>query len=162
MGICTDQEINHGFLYPSADIAQLFPIASNGRYSCQKRSGLVQVECEVYAVGWDMHRSACRPRVYVTRIPHKDLRVVILAHHSALVRSYTMQPFTIMCKRGRAKHGVKDDHAFVWKHAIFRHLPSRNQSTDQDEILHDILRRQGYAMYQKWLESVAWRRPTNR
>jgi hypothetical protein len=30
----------------------------------------------------------------------------------------------ITCKRGRAKHSVKDDHAFLWKHAIFSHLPS--------------------------------------
>jgi hypothetical protein len=43
----------------------------------------------------------------------------------------------ITCRRGSAKHSVKDDHAFLWKHAIFRHLPSRNPSTDQDEVLHD-------------------------
>jgi hypothetical protein len=36
-------------------------------------------------------------------------------------------------------------HAFLWKHAIFRHLPSRNPSTDQNAILHDWLRRQGHA-----------------
>jgi hypothetical protein len=60
------------------------------------------------------------------------------------------------CKRGSAKHSVKDDHAFLWKHAIFRHLPSRNPLTDQDEILHDWLRRRCYAMCQK---SVSWRRP---
>ena len=27
---------------------------------------------------------------------------------------------TITCKRGSAKHSVKDDHAFLWEHAIFR------------------------------------------
>ena len=43
----------------------------------------------------------------------------------------------ITCKRGSAKHSVKDDHAFLWEHAIFRYPPSRNPSTDQDEILHD-------------------------
>jgi hypothetical protein len=43
----------------------------------------------------------------------------------------------ITCKRGSAKHSVKDDHAFLWKHAIFSHLPSRNPLIDQDEILHD-------------------------
>jgi hypothetical protein len=36
-----------------------------------------------------------------------------------------------------ALSSVKDDHAFLWKHAIFTHLPSRNPSTDQNEILHD-------------------------
>jgi hypothetical protein len=36
--------------------------------------------------------------------------------------------------RQRYKHSVKDDHAFLRKHAIFRHLPSRNPETDQDEI----------------------------
>jgi hypothetical protein len=34
----------------------------------------------------------------------------------------------ITCKRGSAKYSVKDDHAFLWKNAIFRHLPSRNPS----------------------------------
>ena len=32
----------------------------------------------------------------------------------------------ITCKRASAKHSVKDDHAFLWEHAIFRYLPSRN------------------------------------
>jgi hypothetical protein len=43
----------------------------------------------------------------------------------------------ITCKRGSAKHSVKDDHAFLWKHAIFSHLSSRNPSTDRDKISHD-------------------------
>jgi hypothetical protein len=43
----------------------------------------------------------------------------------------------VTCKRGSAKHSVKDDHAFLWKHAIFRRLPSRNPLTDQDQILYD-------------------------
>jgi hypothetical protein len=45
--------------------------------------------------------------------------------------------FFITCKRGRPKHSVKDDHAFLWQYATFRHLPSRNPSTDQNEILND-------------------------
>jgi hypothetical protein len=32
----------------------------------------------------------------------------------------------LTCKRGSDKHSVKDDYAFLWKHATFRHLPSRN------------------------------------
>ena len=31
---------------------------------------------------------------------------------------------SITCKRGSAKHSVKDDHAFLWEHAIFRYLPA--------------------------------------
>ena len=65
----------------------------------------------------------------------------------------------ITCKRVSAKHSVKDDHAFLWKHAIFGYLPSRNPSTDQDENLHDWLRRRAYLMCQKWFESVGWGRP---
>jgi hypothetical protein len=30
----------------------------------------------------------------------------------------------IACKRGSAKHNVKDDHAFLWKHAIFSACPA--------------------------------------
>jgi hypothetical protein len=45
--------------------------------------------------------------------------------------------YIITCKRGSAKHSIKDDHALLWKHAIFRHLPCRNHSTDQNENLHD-------------------------
>ena len=30
------------------------------------------------------------------------------------------------CKRGSAKHSVKDDHTFLWEHAIFRNPPSQN------------------------------------
>jgi hypothetical protein len=41
------------------------------------------------------------------------------------------------CASAAALSSVKDDHAFLWKHAIFRHLPSRNPETDQYEILHD-------------------------
>ena len=49
----------------------------------------------------------------------------------------TQSVVVITCKRGSAKHSVKDDHDFLWEHAIFRYLPSRKTSTDQDEILHD-------------------------
>ena len=54
------------------------------------------------------------------------------------------------------------DHAFLWEHAIFRYLPSRNPSTDQDEILRDWLHYRDYAMCQKWLESVGGDSPTDR
>jgi hypothetical protein len=37
----------------------------------------------------------------------------------------------ITSKRGSAKHSVNDDHAFLWKEAIFSHLSSQNPSTDQ-------------------------------
>jgi hypothetical protein len=36
-----------------------------------------------------------------------------------------------------AKHGVKDDFAFLWEHAIFRHPPDKNPLTDRSEILHN-------------------------
>jgi hypothetical protein len=35
-----------------------------------------------------------------------------------------------------AKHGVKDDFAFLWEHAIFRHPPNKNPPTHRSEILH--------------------------
>ena len=52
-------------------------------------------------------------------------------------RALQFSAIIITCKRGSAKHSVKDDHAFLWEHAIFSYPPSRNPSTDQDEILHD-------------------------
>jgi hypothetical protein len=39
-------------------------------------------------------------------------------------------------QRVSAKHGVKDDFAFLWEHAIFRHPPNKNPLTDRSEILH--------------------------
>jgi hypothetical protein len=45
-------------------------------------------------------------------------------------------------QRVSAKHGVKDDFAFLWEHAIFRHPPNKNPLTDRSEILHTLLRRQ--------------------
>jgi hypothetical protein len=39
-------------------------------------------------------------------------------------------------QRVSAKHGVKDDFAFPWEHAIFRHPPNKNPLTDRSEILH--------------------------
>jgi hypothetical protein len=38
-------------------------------------------------------------------------------------------------QRVSAKHGVKDDFAFLWEHAIFRHPPNKNPLTDRSEIL---------------------------
>jgi hypothetical protein len=36
-----------------------------------------------------------------------------------------------------AKHeSVKDDFAFLWEHAIFRHPPNKNHLTNRSEILH--------------------------
>jgi hypothetical protein len=40
-------------------------------------------------------------------------------------------------QRVSAKHGVKDDFAFLWEHAIFRHPPNKNPLTDRSEILHN-------------------------
>jgi hypothetical protein len=39
-------------------------------------------------------------------------------------------------QRVSAKHGVKDDFAFLWEHAIFRHPPNKNSLTDRSENLH--------------------------
>jgi hypothetical protein len=39
-------------------------------------------------------------------------------------------------QRVSAKHGVKDDFAFLWEHAIFRHPPNKTPLTDRSEILH--------------------------
>jgi hypothetical protein len=39
-------------------------------------------------------------------------------------------------QRVSAKHGVKDDFAFLWEHAIFRHPPNKNPLTDRSKILH--------------------------
>jgi hypothetical protein len=55
---------------------------------------------------------------------------------TSLVYVWLQFYFTIKCKRGSAKFGVKDCNASLWKHAIFGQLPSRNPETDQDEILH--------------------------
>jgi hypothetical protein len=38
-------------------------------------------------------------------------------------------------QRVSAKHGVKDDFAFLWEHAIFRHPPNKNPLTDRSAIL---------------------------
>jgi hypothetical protein len=42
-------------------------------------------------------------------------------------------------QRVSAKHGVKDDCAFLWEHAIFRHPPNKIPLTDRSEILHSWL-----------------------
>jgi hypothetical protein len=47
-------------------------------------------------------------------------------------------------QRVSAKHGVKDDFAFLWEHAIFRHPPNKNPWTDRSESLHSRLRRQDH------------------
>ncbi len=43
----------------------------------------------------------------------------------------------ITCKRGSAKHCVKDDFAFLWKHLNFGY--PRNENFDQDNTLHSSL-----------------------
>ena len=60
-----------------------------------------------------------------------------MKHVLSIHRSKTAKIGFIKGKRGSAKHSVNDDHAFLWEHAIFRYLPSRNPITDQDQILHD-------------------------
>jgi hypothetical protein len=45
--------------------------------------------------------------------------------------------FAYHVQRVSAKHGVKDDFAFLWEHAIFRHPPNKNPLTDRSEILHN-------------------------
>jgi hypothetical protein len=45
--------------------------------------------------------------------------------------------FDYHVQRVSAKHGVKDDFAFLWEHAIFRHPPNKNPLTDRSEILHN-------------------------
>jgi hypothetical protein len=47
-------------------------------------------------------------------------------------------------QRVSAKHGVKDDFAFLWEHAIFRHPPNKNPLTDRSEILHKFCTKNGY------------------
>jgi hypothetical protein len=47
-------------------------------------------------------------------------------------------------QRVSAIHGVKDDFAFLWEHAIFRHPPNKNPLTDRSEILHSSLSRRDH------------------
>jgi hypothetical protein len=68
----------------------------------------------------------------------------------------------ITCKRGSAKHSVKDDHAFLWKHAIFRHLHGRNPSTDQHEIFYDWLAGEVTRCSKNGSHRLAGGSPTNR
>jgi hypothetical protein len=39
-------------------------------------------------------------------------------------------------QRVSAKRDVKDDFAFLWEHAVFRHPPIKNPLTDRSEYLH--------------------------
>jgi hypothetical protein len=79
----------------------------------------------------------------LTQLNSNDLRAPspVLGSRDPLVSN--MQ---ITCKRGSAKHSVKDDHVFLWKHAIFRHLPGRIPSTDQK----CMSRRLYYTSYFHW------------
>jgi hypothetical protein len=53
---------------------------------------------------------------------------------SAILEQTKMLKYHV--QRVSAKHGVKDDFAFLWEHAIFRHPPNKNPLTDRSEILH--------------------------
>jgi hypothetical protein len=56
----------------------------------------------------------------------------------------------ITCKRGSTMNRViRTTTLFICKHAVIRHLPSRNPSTDQYEILHNWLHPRDYAMCRK-------------
>jgi hypothetical protein len=62
-----------------------------------------------------------------------------------------LNQFLTVCKghhdhvqRLSAKHGVKDDFAFLWEHAIFRRPPNKNALTDRSEILRSWLRRRDH------------------
>jgi hypothetical protein len=52
--------------------------------------------------------------------------------------TYIVDKYKVMyhVQRVSAMHGVKDDFAFLWEHAIFRHPPNKNPLTDRSEILH--------------------------
>jgi transposase InsO family protein len=76
------------------------------------------------------------PQSYIVEI--NDARQHIHANH---LRKFYAQVDEILCdhhaQRVSAKHGVKDDFAFLWEHAIFRHPPNKNPLTDRSEILHN-------------------------
>jgi hypothetical protein len=55
---------------------------------------------------------------------------------SGQFRPHPSGNFDFTCKRVSAKHGVKDDFAFLWEHASFRHPPNKNPFTDRSEIFH--------------------------
>jgi hypothetical protein len=42
-------------------------------------------------------------------------------------------------QRLSAKHGVKDDFAFLWEHAILRHPPKKNPLTDRSDIFAQLI-----------------------
>jgi hypothetical protein len=59
-------------------------------------------------------------------------------HHVSYMLNKVSKRYYIIyhVQRVSAKHGVKDDFAFLWEHAIFRHPPNKNPLTDRSEILH--------------------------
>jgi hypothetical protein len=48
-------------------------------------------------------------------------------------------------QRVSAKHGVKDDFAFLWEHAIFRHPPNKKPLTDRSESQLNTLKTEVHA-----------------
>jgi hypothetical protein len=57
--------------------------------------------------------------------------------HQRLQMTFNDVGYYCHVQRVSAKHGVKDDFAFLWEHAIFRHPPNKNPLTDRSEILHN-------------------------
>jgi hypothetical protein len=58
-----------------------------------------------------------------------------LFHQSILLMKY-YKIHHVQSALALSIHGVKDDFAFLWEHAIFRHPPNENPLTDRSEILH--------------------------
>jgi hypothetical protein len=61
---------------------------------------------------------------------------VVKIETSTTIITVTQFERTDHVQRVSAKHGVKDDFAFLWENAIFRHSPNKNPLTDRSEILH--------------------------
>jgi hypothetical protein len=92
------------------------------------------------------------------------LRLLAAVQHETLM---TMRPRFIYCSRASAAMLSRVLRTTTLSYANMRFSGScpcnRNPSTDlQDEILHDWLRRWGYAMYQKGWNRLAGGGPTDR
>ncbi len=62
----------------------------------------------------------------------------------------------ITCKRGSAKHSVKDDFAFLWKHPKFGYPHNWNPWTDHDETSYSWLRWPKNPQCKHWWRSAGW------
>jgi hypothetical protein len=104
---------------------------------------IISFDDRLFLISWQFlsgqwrHCVTCR-RIGCRTRSRSMVMALITAAVLSLIILFSLQLIcaAITCKRA-ALSSVKDDHTFLWKHAIFRHLPSRNPSTDQDEILHD-------------------------